>query len=100
MGWGAPLGFSSGPTPFERISTASFGEPGWYCRFHPTPTAGSPLRASLRTPCAYATFHSPENAREFLDHPGDIPELARRYLAWVTDGTDPSRPAPTPEVEP
>jgi hypothetical protein len=90
MGWGAPLGFSSGRSPFEEIVTAGFGEPGWYCRFRRAPREGKPLRARLTTPCASALFDSPEEAAQYTEHPGDIAELARRYLAWAADGTDPS----------
>lgn len=90
MGWGAPLGFSSGKTPFEKINTAGFGEPGWYCRFRHLPRADAPMRARLNTPCAHAIFGSVEDAELYTDHPGDIAELARRYLAWATDGVDPN----------
>ncbi|WP_148059094.1 hypothetical protein [Rathayibacter sp. PhB127] len=96
MGWGAPLGFSSGKTPFEQIVTAGFGEPGWYCRFRHTPTPGYPLKGRFRTPCASATFATVEDARLYVDHPGDIAELARRFIAWATEGVDPT----TKEEEP
>lgn len=90
MGWGAPLGFSSGPSPFERIVSAHYGEPGWYCRFRHIPTAEFPLRARLMHPNGWATFNSPEDAALYLNHPGETPLMARRYLAWVNDGTDPT----------
>jgi len=91
MSWGAPLGFSSGPSPFEMANTAGFGEPGWYCRFRPIPTVEFPFKARFRTPVASAVFDSPEDARAFTEHPGDIKELARRYLAWVFEGVDPTQ---------
>lgn len=90
MGWGAPLGFSSGPSPFERIVSARYGEPGWYCRFRHIPRPGLPLRARLLHPNGWATFESPDDAKKYLDHPGETPEMARRYLAWVEDGTNPN----------
>lgn len=89
MGWGAPLGFSSGKSPFELANTAGFGEPGWYCRFRPKPTPEHPLRARLTSPCSFSTFDSPADARQYIDHPGDTKEHARRYLAWALDGIDP-----------
>lgn len=90
MNWGAPLGFSSGPSPLERVISARFGEPDWYCRLRPCPTAEFPLRAVLITPCAIARFNNPDQAHLYLDHPGEIPELARRYVAWAVDGIDPN----------
>lgn len=99
MGWGAPLGFSSGKTPFEQANTAGHGEPGWYCRFRPMPTPGYPLRARLTSPCAHSTFDSPEDARDYLDHPGDTKEHARRYLAWAENGIDPATPGENREEQ-
>lgn len=90
MSWGAPLGFSSGKSPLERIVAARHGEPGWYCRFRPTPTLEFPFRARLKTPCATARFDSAEDARLYVDHPGEIALLASRYLRWVEDGIDPA----------
>ena len=90
MGWGAPLGFSSGPSPFEQIVSARYGEPGWYCRFRHMPTVEYPMRARLTHPNGWATFDSPEDATLYIDHPGETSEMARRYLAWAADGTDPS----------
>lgn len=84
-GWGAPLGFSSGPSPLETLNTAVFGEPGWYCRFRHIPSDEYPYRARLRTPCASAVFNDVGHAAAFLEggHSSDIEEMARRYTEWA-----------------
>ncbi|MCZ4069234.1 hypothetical protein O1W71_16310 [Microbacterium sp. H37-C3] len=85
MGWGAPLGFSSGKTPFETICAASCGEPGFYLRFRAMPKPGMPHRGRVSFPCGQATFDSPEDAELYLDHPGDVPVAAQFYIDHIRE---------------
>lgn len=89
MGWGSPLGFSSGKSPFEKVTSAIKGQPGWYVRMRERPTAEFPFRAWLTTPCGSAVFNDADHARLWEHHGGEIGELAIRYLRWRKDGTDP-----------
>lgn len=84
MGWGAPLGFSSGKSPFERIVSASHGQEGWYLRMSPRPTAEFPKRMLLSTPVARAVFESPEHASKWANHGGELEVLASRYIEHWT----------------
>lgn len=86
MGWGNPLGFSSGKTPFELICTAAYGESGWYFCISGKPRPGLPRRARVTFPCGWATFDSADDAQRYLGHPGDVPVAARAYLAWLDGG--------------
>lgn len=90
MGWGAPLGFSSGKSPFEKANTATMGEPGWYWTLRPRPTPEHPLRARLYTPTAHATFESPEHATAWTireNHSDTIVFLAETYIEWCKQPT-------------
>lgn len=90
VGWGSPLGFSSGRSPLETLNTATFGQDGWYCRFRHIPSDEFPQRARLRTPCASAVFNDADHAAVFLEggHSSDIREMATRYLKWSRGETD------------
>jgi hypothetical protein len=83
MGWGAPLGFSSGPSPFDQANSAGPGEPGYFLKFRAMPTAEHPQRGRVSFPCGRATFDSPEDARRYRDHPGSIRDAAKKYLESV-----------------
>lgn len=61
--------------PSPNYNAAGYGEPGHY--FSSRETSGGTL---VRFPCGRALFTSPEEARAFLGHPGDIGHAARYYL--------------------
>jgi len=63
------------------FNTAAYGEPGWFIRIRRMPTDAHPLRAVVTTPCMHAAFNTPNEARDFLDHPGDVWQAAQFYLA-------------------
>jgi len=64
----------------------SFGEPGHYLQMRLRPSDEYPLRAIVSFPNGRAAFNSPEEAMQFLEHPGDVKHAARHYLdALSTD---------------
>jgi len=69
-----------------RYNTAGYGEPGHFFRIRAIPTWACPDRARVTFPCGHATFDSADDARVYLDHPGDTPHAARAYLAWLEAG--------------
>jgi hypothetical protein len=59
----------------------AYGEPGHEFRMRERPTADKPLRAIVGFPNGRAVFDSPEEALEYLEHPGDVQHAARFYLS-------------------
>lgn len=66
-------------------NTAAPGQPGFSIRRIDKPMPEYPLRAKMFSPTAWALFIGPEDAEQYLDHPGAIPYLARAYLSGNTD---------------
>ena len=85
MGWGAPLGFSSGKSPFERVSSAKFGEEGWYLRVSAKPTDEYQDRMILMTPCARAVFNNADHASLWVNHGGELGVMANHYLELLVE---------------
>lgn len=75
-GWQAPTGFAL-------ANSAGPGEDGYYMRLRPKPTDEYPLRAIIRTPCASLVCTTPDEARAWLNHPGDHPAMAAHYIEWA-----------------
>ena len=51
MGWGAPLGFSSGKTPFEMANTAIVGDTHFFMKLRALPSDEHPPAGECN-PCA------------------------------------------------
>lgn len=82
------IGFSR-KSPFELAVVANKpDEPGWYMEVHPKPTINSPLRARVNFPTGWATFNNPQDARMYLNHPGNVPLAARTYLEHYGEELD------------
>ena len=79
---GLRLGYQK-PHGFDLASHALPGEDGYFMNLRPRPTREYPLRAIVRTPCASFVGTTPEDARAWLDHPGDMPNLAAHYIEWA-----------------
>ena len=75
------LGFQS-PSPLDKANSAGPGEAGWSIRLLPRPTEDNGLRAVVSTPTAHATFESPDDAMQYVNHPGSLPILAGFYLGY------------------
>jgi hypothetical protein len=51
------------------------------------PTEEHPLRALVTADTARAVFETPDEARQYLEHPGKLPLMASLYLAWADQKT-------------
>lgn len=67
-------------------NTAGVGEPGYFVKIRPTPTAQYPLRARVRTPTGGIIFYTPEEATEWSDTPHR--HMAETYIKWTKDTTN------------
>lgn len=85
MGWGAPLGFSSGKTPFEHANSSPIGTPGYEIRLRAIPGEDTPLRARVSFPTGHARFDSAEHAMNWLttEQSDGIYAAATYYLGWL-----------------
>lgn len=85
MGWGAPLGFSSGKSPFELANSSPIGTPGFEIRLRAMPTEDAPDRAKVTFPTGHAIFDSAEHARTWLttEQSDGIYAAAAMYLGWL-----------------
>lgn len=85
MGWGAPLGFSSGKSPFEMANTSPIGTHGFEIRLRPMPTSDEPNRARVTFPTGHATFDSKDHAMNWLttEQSECIYAAAGFYLGWL-----------------
>lgn len=79
---GLRLGFQH-PSPFDLANSAGPGEDGYFMRLRPKPTPEHPLRAIVRTPCASFVGRTPDEARAWLNHPGELSVLAAHYIEWA-----------------
>lgn len=59
------------------------GDEGYWMHLRPRPTDECPLRASVATSCAFSVWNTPGEARDYLNHPGEIPAMARHYIEWA-----------------
>lgn len=75
-GWQIPSGFAL-------ADPAGPGEAGYYMHLTPKPTPEHPTRAVVRTPCSPFVGTTPDEARAWLNHPGDHPAMARHYIEWA-----------------
>ena len=85
MSWGNPLGFSSGPTPFEMANTSGVGEDCFEMRLRPSPTSEHPNRARVSFPCGRAILNDADAARTYLttEQSSTIYAAAAYYLGWL-----------------
>lgn len=85
MGWGAPLGFSSGKTPFEMANTAIVGDTHFFMKLRALPSDEHPHRARVTFPCGRATFDSEADARAYLtsEQSDTVYAAAGMYLGWL-----------------
>lgn len=75
------------------FNTAGIGEPGFFMRLHPLPTAEHPLRAKVTFPTGHAVFRDPAHALPWLDpdrHSEEIIAAAHYYRALTTRPGQPS----------
>lgn len=85
LGWGAA---SRQPGLKSDEINALPGDDAWYCHIAPRPHAGLPLRARVFHPGGWATFDSPDDAANYLDHPTGTAEAAREYIAWTAENNE------------
>lgn len=85
MGWGAPLGFSSGKSPLEMANSSPIGTPRFEISLRAKPTDDAPDRAKVTFTTGYATFDTAEHARTWLttEQSDGIYAAAAMYLGWL-----------------
>lgn len=70
------------------FNTASMGEPGFFLRIQPMPTADHPQRAKVTFPTGHAVFRSPDHTAPWLNpesHSEEIVAAAHYYRLVMSD---------------